>query len=79
MAKKKVLEITLHDNGRSEVHLNVGGHLDGQRLMAAFLSIMAQSDDFAYMVTTCANIFGESLEKVKEAVKKSIDAAMKTN
>lgn len=79
MAKKKVLEITLHDNGRSEVHLDVRGELEGQRLMAAILTIMTQSDLFAEIVNACAEIFVNSQEEVKEAARKSIDAAMKAN
>ncbi|MBR1436158.1 MAG: hypothetical protein IJ584_13730 [Bacteroidales bacterium] len=79
MAKKKVFEITLHDNGRSECHLDVRGELEGQRLMAAILTIMTQSDLFAEIVNACAEIFSNSQEEVKEAARKSIDAAMKTN
>ena len=79
MAKKKILEITLHDNGRSELFLDMdeNNELEVRRIMACIFSLMDARPSFATLVEFCADIYRDDPELIGRAAKEARESAMK--
>lgn len=81
MKKKKLLEVTLLDNGRAELHLDFDkeDEMECRRLASCILSLMGVSETFADIVCLCGSIFLNKEDDVKELTAKAIKSASKMN
>ena len=77
--KKKVLEITLHDDGRAECHLGEMEGMEIKRLTSALLTLMSRSEEFAGIMSFCAAFYARHEELVDKETEKAIAAAQKVN
>ena len=79
MAEKKVLEITLHDNGREECYLAEMEGMEIKRLTSALLTLMSRGGGFAEIISFCAAFYAQHEGLVDKKTKEAIAAAQKVN
>lgn len=77
--KKKILEITFHDDGRSECHLAEMEGIEIKRLASALLTLMSRCGEFAEIISFCAIFYAQHEELVNKETEEAIAAAQKVN
>ena len=81
MAKKKILEMILHDNGRAELHcdINERDDLEIGRVAGGILTLMAKDEMFRALVGLCWDIYSSNPQIVEDLTEEAVRKAMEAN